>query len=477
MPLNGGAISFKNGPIFDLRAAPMKTTFTFFIVLLCSALHAQLQKVTGNVSGLQNPANVRIILEYWNEDGWKFLGNVPLDAQGMFAFDKVSDHRGEYRLRLNTDPKHWADFLVLPKKNVPLSLSLSLAAADFACKPVLASPSREDSAYVQLMTPYFAYLYGDDKGASDALTKAKREAELSETAVIVQQRYKGTFAADVLCGILGKPVSPELKSSTANIDSVEAFNAMHALERVPFGNAEILHHIAFIRALNEYFVWFKEHLSYTLFIDRVIMKAYADDHVFAFTFRYLLDKMLDAKNEEGLAYLLNNYAQDCTDNNSIGESTKNLIKALENCKPGNPFKPLTLPDVNGKRIPMTKVFSENKITLVMFWRSNCSHCKEFEPILKDVYARYRSRGVEVYAVGTDKEETPWKELVTQQQAPWPSVYLSYDARTDFNKTYPVPSTPTLIAVDSTGKILRRVVLRSQIEVALDEMLREVEQKK
>jgi thioredoxin-related protein len=79
-------------------------------------------------------------------------------------------------------------------------------------------------------------------------------------------------------------------------------------------------------------------------------------------------------------------------------------------------------------------------------------------------------GVEVYAIGSDKEEADWRKKATELNAPWKSVFLSYDSRKDFSKKYPVPSTPTLIAIDANGKVLRRLIMRSKLEIALDEML-------
>jgi len=91
-------------------------------------------------------------------------------------------------------------------------------------------------------------------------------------------------------------------------------------------------------------------------------------------------------------------------------------------------------------------------------------------MLEDIYARYHSMGLEVYAIGTDNEEKPWRDQATLNNSPWPSVYLARESRKDFNKKYPVPSTPTLIAVDENGVILRRLIMRSKLEDVLKELL-------
>jgi hypothetical protein len=76
----------------------------------------------------------------------------------------------------------------------------------------------------------------------------------------------------------------------------------------------------------------------------------------------------------------------------------------------------------------------------------------------------------VYAVGTDKTQEEWLGQDKINDSPWSSVFLAYDQRKDFNKRFPVPSTPTLIAVDKNGVVLKRLITRSKIESEIKELL-------
>ncbi|MFM7813633.1 MAG: TlpA family protein disulfide reductase, partial [Flavobacteriales bacterium] len=150
-------------------------------------------------------------------------------------------------------------------------------------------------------------------------------------------------------------------------------------------------------------------------------------------------------------------------------------QALEHCEPGKTIEFLTLPDLNGQLISSREIFAQHEVTFIMFWRAGCSHCREFEPVLESMYEKYHAQGLGVYAIGTDKTEEEWRQQATANHSPWTSVFLSFDQRKDFNKRFPVPSTPTLIAVNKDGVIMRRMILRSKIEDWILELLEEAKQ--
>jgi len=53
-----------------------------------------------------------------------------------------------------------------------------------------------------------------------------------------------------------------------------------------------------------------------------------------------------------------------------------------------------LPGPDGQLISLSEVCAKNKLALLPFWRSTCSHCKEFEPVLAELYKKYHPLGVE-----------------------------------------------------------------------------------
>lgn len=441
-----------------------------FLILLIGANVSGQTVFAGTISQVPAPVNGNVILEYWKDDGWKQLSTSPLNPDGSFKSSVVFPHRGQYRIRLSSNPNKWGDFIINPSSAPKEGISFVVSFNDLSSRPIRVLGDIENVAYVELMAEYSAMLSRTEVLKEKPLEKMREEKAFSEKCGLIKEQYKGTFAADVVASVFYKTTAPAWTIEPFVLDSVISFNMDHGMDKVPFLNQEILNHYALVRTLNEFYYPFNEKNKAPQYIDEVMMKGSGDDVVNAFLFKFILDKMIDYKCEDGLAYLITWYATDCTENSLVSDATKNLLKALENCKPGNTIQSLTLPNLKGEMVSMESVYKKNKVTIIMFWRGNCSHCKEFEPLLEDIYARYHSRGLEVYAIGTDNEEKPWRDQAVLNNSPWPSVYLARESRKDFNKKYPVPSTPTLIAVDENGVILRRLIMRSKLEDVLKELM-------
>jgi thiol-disulfide isomerase/thioredoxin len=446
----------------------------FFSTLLQESVYAQNFVATINQLPTQG---CNVILEYFNEDSWKNFMSMPVDAKSQVSLQVPFDHSGQYRIRLSNDPEKWGDFIIPFSKSPTAKFTLNINYQDLKKKPIPISGSPEvqleNKAYAEWMNAYNTLSLNPDSLNRKELSYLKREKDFGELCKKIQKDYPNTYTAKVLCKTQMMPTSPEWSNPTPNVDSIRVYNAKHGFDNAPFSSSEIIYHIGFVRKLNLHFEYFAEKNLVTQYIDQVMTKALVNEQNSAFLFRFMLDKMLDYKNEEGLDYLITWYSSDCTENEHADNATKNLLLALENCKPGKTVESLVLPDINGKEVALKEVCASNKVTLLLFWKTSCSHCREFEPVLKEIYERYHSKGIEVYAIGTDKMEEMWKSESAAAPFPWPSVFLAYTSRKDFSKRFPVPSTPTLIAVDKNGKILRRVIMRSKLESELDQMLREV----
>jgi thiol-disulfide isomerase/thioredoxin len=297
-----------------------------------------------------------------------------------------------------------------------------------------------------------------------------REQNFAKACAEIATKYPNTFTANLLAKAAPVVIYAGKTEFAHNADSLTRYTAMHVMDVMPIQHPDLLHHIAFVRRINLAYQYFEKTKQPEPYIDALMKKALVSESMTTYMFKFLLDKMISFRNEPGLSYLITWYADDCTEEGHMEENTKNLLTALDNCKPGKTIEFLTLPDANGKLISSKKVFQENKITILLFWRANCSHCKEFEPKLEELYAQYHSKGLGVYAIGTDKTQEEWLAQDRINDSPWSSVFLAYDQRKDFNKRFPVPSTPTLIAVDKNGVVMKRLITRSKIESEIKELL-------
>lgn len=96
-----------------------------------------------------------------------------------------------------------------------------------------------------------------------------------------------------------------------------------------------------------------------------------------------------------------------------------------------------------------------KLVLVSFWATWCPHCKKELPFWRELYARYRDRGVEFISVTTDANRKRGPEIVqpflAQNGITWESIY---DSAPDMSQLWGADSIPMSFLCDGdTGRIV------------------------
>src|SRR5918912_4067805 len=89
--------------------------------------------------------------------------------------------------------------------------------------------------------------------------------------------------------------------------------------------------------------------------------------------------------------------------------------------------------------------------LLEFWATWCPNCKELEPQLKALHAKYGQR-VKFIGVAVSVNQSPElvKRYVAKHGMPWDQVY---DRRGHATGAYDVPATSYIVVLDRTGKVV------------------------
>ena len=105
------------------------------------------------------------------------------------------------------------------------------------------------------------------------------------------------------------------------------------------------------------------------------------------------------------------------------------------------------PTLTGKVVSITG-FHGHPVVLI-FWGSWCGPCRDEQPQLNSLYAKWSSRGVDF--LGVDLRDDNRKALAFQSQ-----LKVPYQSIADSNMTvalnYRIPSAPALVFLDTHGRI-------------------------
>ena len=90
------------------------------------------------------------------------------------------------------------------------------------------------------------------------------------------------------------------------------------------------------------------------------------------------------------------------------------------------------------------------------------------PLLKELYAEYKDKGVVVVGISLDEELKPVQEMVTAKGISWQQIH---DGDKTLVKLFNVKGTPTYYLLDRETKIAAKDIPMKRLVGAIDDLLK------
>jgi len=117
------------------------------------------------------------------------------------------------------------------------------------------------------------------------------------------------------------------------------------------------------------------------------------------------------------------------------------------------FPEIKMPDINGQEQSLTAL--EGKVIILSFWSAAQNDQKMFNRNLMELYAKYASRGLEIYQVALDVDKATWATTVKSQNLPWISVNDGLGSSSPAVRDYNITTVPTMFVFDRKGTPIAR----------------------
>lgn len=125
-----------------------------------------------------------------------------------------------------------------------------------------------------------------------------------------------------------------------------------------------------------------------------------------------------------------------------------------------------LVDINGNIRHISEICKTSKYLYIDCWASWCGPCVADFPRLKEVYEKYKDKGLEILGVSFDRNKAAWEMALKRHDIPWTN-WLSTDEGKEMRSNLQIPGIPYGILIDSGGRILEVGIMRADY---LDMML-------
>jgi peroxiredoxin len=154
-------------------------------------------------------------------------------------------------------------------------------------------------------------------------------------------------------------------------------------------------------------------------------------------------------------------------NNKYVKLIKDRIEKLKIKAVGLVLPTIELPDAEGNLISIESL--RGKFVLIDFWASWCRPCINEIPNIKNAYANYHEKGLEIYSISLDTDKDNWLRAIANYELNWFNVSDLKGFESPVAKQLSVTYVPHLFLLDPDGVILAVDVIDDELNNMLSEI--------
>jgi thioredoxin-related protein len=445
----------------------MKKIVSLLIGLLFIPLISMAQNFRLEAS-LKHSPDLTVYLLELKGDNSRIIDSTKSE-NGVFIFSfGPKNHAGLYRVMLESekssnffdeDPKYF-DF-VYKRENIRLEMDFE---NPLSSMNVLESV--ENQIYYEFLSKsvifgqkYFSllsllnYYDKDDPFYSTLVDEiVKTELDFNDYLIINSAKYPDTFTSKILSFSLTPVYDPTEETG------FEEFMRQNFLALTDFNVPELIYSNLITKKIISYLGFFMNS-SFTqdqqedeviVALDKMYNYVAVNDEVFNFILEFLVDGFQRFSMEKVLVYLADNYiVGECETDNEI--IMKKRLEAFKKMEIGNKVSNIVLSDENNQ---IKRLYDlDSKYCLILFWSTECPHCKKMIPQLRSWIKDQKN--ILVYAVSIDKSKFNWEEYLLMNDLPWINVYENNGWEGKAAKNYNVYATPGMFLLDNDHRIVAK----------------------
>jgi thiol-disulfide isomerase/thioredoxin len=274
----------------------------------------------------------------------------------------------------------------------------------------------------------------------------------------LQQKYKGTLAADALSRMAELPEAISIEQFEKHFFDPVDFKDVRIYKTPDLGNKISL----FINCLAD-----TNATARLNFLHLLLDKTNGNHEARKELIALLLDNFMLADREPYLSSLVQWASGEPKLADEQPVMSAKLV-LLSKVVPGGLAPEVSGDDSSGKVQTLTAATGKNKLTLLIFWESDCPHCRKAMPEFMRLYRKYHSTGLGIFGASLDTDKDKWKQFVQGKQLPWENIILP--AERTAHSDYFIQFTPTLVLIDNKGKIINRFIGLSELDGRIGALL-------
>ncbi len=143
------------------------------------------------------------------------------------------------------------------------------------------------------------------------------------------------------------------------------------------------------------------------------------------------------------------------------------ISLMSNIKEMN-IPEINLPDMFGNNRALSSL--NGKVVLLQFWSAAAGNSNVVNADLKELYAKYKDNGFEIFQVSLDRSKAVWINSVQEQKLPWISVCDLRGEASPVIGEYNIQGLPTSYLIDRNGQIVGKDLTTEKLDAEVKRII-------
>jgi thiol-disulfide isomerase/thioredoxin len=457
----------------------MKTKLLILSLITSTALFGQGFKISGKVKGLKDTV---MYFGHYYADKNKVLDTARVNEKGAFVFEGKKKLEGGLYLVVLPD-KRYFELIIDNEQN----FSLETDSSDLVGKMKIHG-SQDNIDFYKYMA-FIKEMQSKADPVKKQMDKTKNKdsidifkKQLADLTVQVESEKKKFMAAHPTAFFtrilkasedIVVPPAPMLPNGRKDSTFQYRFYKQHYWDNIDLSDGRMLNTPIFYNKFKFYIdkmiMQVPDSLNHDL--DALVEKVKGSKELYKYvvsyvTYYYESSKLMGM--DAVFVHMVNKHYR--TKQAYWVDSTqlKTILNRADIVEPlliGKKSRNLIMPDTTGKNMKALHDVKA-KYTVLYFWEPGCGHCQVETPKLNEFYNKYKSKGVEVYAVNIEDNVKEWKDFIIKHKLSWINVdnlYHHYYLREIFD----IYSTPVIYLLDQNKVILAKRIPLESLEGYID----------
>lgn len=286
--------------------------------------------------------------------------------------------------------------------------------------------------------------------------------KMYQALALLQQEFPETYFSKVVINLLNKPSRYQTQMLKDSFETEAAMLNRYYFAGIDINDEAWLGHPIFFQTVNEYITQYAgETPDEWVHSVNHIMQHISSPAIKRTVADFLVFYYLDRQYEEVARELAFTYIEGCTDDYfaSLLQSDRYRSGPQANSK----IPEFSMNDLAGNTQSISQLVGQGRVTLLYFWKSDCSFCKEEHEVIKRLQQLYADEGLNIVGVSLDTDAAKWQQTVKEYQLNWTNLSDLQGTTSKNIYDYAIRATPAVFIVRPDGTLLAKGLKGQQLQ--------------